>query len=204
MKKNIILLIAVIFTTIIFTGCGGNKTQTLNFSDNANYLKSFTSNILTIEQLTKIVFTEDTLNFRLIDIRSPQQYKNGHLSNAINIPLRKLLNENFKEVFNQDKVVNVLYGNDDSQAFLAGTMINHYNLKNNWIALGGYDYIQNNMLNNFGIKSLSYNDETPEFDYAKIVAETSGAGASSTSSVGAPPPQPKAGNKKKKAGGGCE
>ena len=204
MKKNILFLSTVILAGLLTSSCR-HKTKSWIYPDTATYFKSFDTRTLSIGQLTNIIFSEDTIHFRLIDVRTPHQYQNGHLLHTVNVPLRDMANPDYYNILNQDKVINVFYGEDASQARLAGMIISHYGLKNNVAALGGYKFIKNHMLNRFGIYSANYNDEKPEFDYAKIIAETVGAGSSSISSAGAPPlPKPIAHKKKKPGSGGCD
>ena len=205
MKKDILALIAIVLTTFMLSSCGSKKESWIVYPDNVSYFNSFDAKTLSVEQLTNVIFSEDTLHFRLIDIRTSHQFENGHLPHAINIPLHNFANDGCKKFLHQDKVINVIYGQDASQAESACMIAAHFGCKNNVAALGGYDFIENHVLKSYGIYSAVYDDEVPEFDYAKVVAETPGAGASSAASSGAPPaPKPVAHKKKKAAAGGCE
>ena len=202
-KLNIVYILAVV---LLLGSCSSGNNAEWKQYNKKEHLQSFNVQVLTAEELTDIIVSEDTAHFRLIDVRTHHKFAEGHAPNAINIPLRKLYDPKYSDILCQDKKVNVFYGEDPAQGKLAAMILAHYGFKNNVAALGGYDFIQNHIINNFGIYSNVYDDEKAVYDYAKVIAETPGASAGSSGSVApAPAPKPIAHKKKKQAAaGGCE
>ena len=209
MKKiSKILLFLVIAAS--FTSCNKEVKQDyvltpeeiLNFYVNGG--KTNSKFALSEEEFADIVLLKDTANYQFIDVRSAHKFIGSHLPDAINIPLSKkfLCNENMQQL-NQDKKMLVLFGKNTSQSVSTFLLLKQLGFKNLKVALGGCEYSKGYLMNNFGMKTGPYNDEFPRYNYAKVVAETSGAGSAAVSSS-SPKPKKKAVKRKKKAvSGGC-
>jgi len=208
--KNLSKILLLLVLTASFTSCKENVEQDyvltpeeiLNFyvSDGKTNSK-FT---LSEEEFADVVLLKDTTNYKFIDIRSAHKFVESHLPHAINIPLSKkfLCNENMQQL-NQDKKILVLFGEDSSQAVATFLLLKQLGFKNLKVALGGCKYTKGYLLRNFGMHTGVYNDEKARYNYAKIVAETSGAGSVSPNSS-APKPKKKIVKREKKAvSGGC-
>ena len=81
---------------------------------NRGYYKNSSQNEINFEQLKNMV----SKGAILIDVRSPQEFKEGHLPGAINIPeyeIRKVKNEMPK--LNQQIVVYCQYGGRSKNAY---------------------------------------------------------------------------------------
>lgn len=199
-----------IFVSVFFTSCQEQAKQdyvltpeeTLSFYTDGG--KTNSKFALSEEEFADIVLLKDTTNYQFIDVRSAHEFIGSHLPNAINIPLsKKFLSEQNMQQLNQDKKMLVLFGKNSSQSVATFLLLKQLGFKNIKVALGGCEYSKGYLLNNFGMKTGPYNDEFPRYNYAKIVAETSGAGSASVSSS-APKPKKKAVKRKKKAvTGGC-
>ena len=103
-------------------------------NDNTRYLS-------TDEVADKIIKADRY--FRLIDVRTPNDYKEFHLKGAINIPLDSLLNKDENgnyinaDILNQDLYINVLYSNGTVYANQAWIILRRLNYKNNYVMKGG-------------------------------------------------------------------
>lgn len=79
----------------------------------------------------------------LIDVRTPQEYESFHLPNAINIPLKDILNKDednellWKQILDQDTYENVFYSNGSIYANQAWMLCRRLNYKNNYVLKGG-------------------------------------------------------------------
>jgi rhodanese-related sulfurtransferase len=76
-------------------------------------------------------------SFILVDVRDENSYANYSLPNAINIPLPKLLNEEFLGYLNQDQFDVVFYSNDNFYADQAWVLCNRLGFKNLRVIKGG-------------------------------------------------------------------
>ena len=143
--------------------------------------------------------------YQFIDLRSAPEYLKGHLPNAINIPINHIFDKQYEKLWKQKEMINLLYYSDHAGACGPWMILNQLGYTNNKIMLGGYDYVNENMIKKFGPLSGNYRDEKAKFDFAKIIGETSGGNVSSASSETDKASTAPVVKKKKeaKAGGGC-
>lgn len=188
MIKHKIFLVGLLALIIGFTSCSDDKKdfqfdvpEAFEFAQNVEYVK--------LEKLVDIILSHDTVNYIFVDVREPHDYIKGHIVDAINLPLKSLHGENIK-TFCEQNVIYLIYGYDGSQAALVYTHLRQLGIKNVAPLGGGYGYIYNNIINSFNVKSATYDDEDAKYNYAKIIAETSGLNVpdSSSNSASAPPP----------------
>jgi len=207
-KLSKILLFFIIATS--FTSCTEEVKQDYVLSPEeildfyVNGGKTNSKFALSEDEFADIVLLKDTVNYQFIDVRSAHKFIGSHLPHAINIPLSKkfLCNDNM-QILNQDDKMLVLFGKNSSQSVATFLLLKQLGFKNMKVALGGCHYSKGYLMNNFGMLTGAYNDETPRYNYAKVVAETSGAG-SVVASSSEPKPKRKAVKRKKKAvSGGC-
>jgi len=76
-------------------------------------------------------------SFILIDVRDEAEYTNYSLPNAINIPLKKLLDEDSVPYLNQSQYNVILFSNDNFNADQAWILCNRLNYKNLKVLKGG-------------------------------------------------------------------
>lgn len=107
MKKNIIIAI-IIIAVLICIGCfiyktnKTNKTTTSNSTATTNGAKTNEIRHVSMNDIVKIM--EENRDYVIVDVRTPNEYKEGHIPNAINIP-----NETINEtVYNKLKDKNQL------------------------------------------------------------------------------------------------
>ena len=107
MKKNIIIVI-VIIAVLICIGCfiyktsKTNKTTTSNSTATTNAAKTNEIRHVSMDDIVKIM--DENKDYVIVDVRTPDEYKEGHIPNAINIP-----NETINEtVYNKLKDKNQL------------------------------------------------------------------------------------------------
>ena len=107
MKKNIIIaiiLIAVLICIGFFIYKTNNKNQTTksNSTVTTNAAKTNEIRHVSMDDIVKIM--DENKNYVIVDVRTPDEYKEGHIPNAINIP-----NETINEaVYNKLKDKNQL------------------------------------------------------------------------------------------------
>ena len=107
MKKNIIIAI-ILIAVLICIGCfiyktnKTNKTTTSNSTANTNGAKTNEIRHVSMNDIVKIM--EENKNYVIVDVRTPDEYAEGHIPNAINIQ-----NETINEtVYNKLKDKNQL------------------------------------------------------------------------------------------------
>ncbi len=195
MKKILIGLIGL----ILMSSC--NTKQGITQSDINQNCKA---NAISNEQLADLLYSKNLKGVQFIDIRTPHKYAVGHLPNAINVPMKNFFNDKYFNKINKDDVL-IIYGEDSSSPRLMALMSGHFKKGKFYVALGGYDYIKNKILNNYAIYSGIYNDEIPLVDYQQVVNEIkSRSGAAPGKAVKAKAPgKPIVKRKKKEVSGGC-
>lgn len=159
---------------------------------------------LTLEQVTNLLYGKNLNDIQFIDIRDAHSYSVSHLPGAVNIPLPTFFDDKYFSRINKDKIL-MIYGDDSSLPRLISLMSAHYKLANMYVIMGGYDFLKDKIIDNFGIYSGLYNDEEALYDYAKKLAEVSaraGAGAAKPVAV-KKAPVPVVKRKKKEVSGGC-
>ena len=89
MKKNIIIAIiriAVLICIGFFIYKTNNKHKTTKSTNSANTSTTKTNEIrhVSMDDIVKIM--NENKNYVIVDVRTPDEYKEGHIPNAINIP----------------------------------------------------------------------------------------------------------------------
>lgn len=164
--KKILIVAFVLF----LASCETKDTKEYTISVQET-LKSFLQkdDIYPVEKIANILLCKHASKYQLIDIRTPHDFAINHLPNAVNVPSKDILDKKFYSVLNQDKKINVLYCTGGHQAINAYLMLKQLNYKNIKVALGGFNFINNYIIDNYGIKTGIYDDEKPRFDFIRLV-----------------------------------
>ena len=195
--KNLLILA---FGLILFTSCNNKKGITLN-----DVQQGCKANDISNEQLADLLYSNDMKGVQFVDIRTPHEYAVSHLSGAINVPMKNFFNKKYFNKISKDDIL-ILYGEDASSPRLMALMASHFKKGKFYVALGGYDYIKNKIMNGYFIYSGLYNDEVPLVDFAQAVNDIKsryGGGGVSKSVKKSAPAKPIVKHKKKEVTGGC-
>ncbi len=207
--KNLILIFSA---AIVLASCGKSPSNAKYDQTPKQALENATTtdNIISPDVLAELIYAQDSTNksYQIVDIREPDKFIEGHVGGSVNIPFATLVNkESCEAELVSDRQI-IVIGENSEQAVIAGSILRQVGRQNVLVALGGYKFIKNNILTNFGINSGEYYNEVAKYDYAKVVSETPGvsiSGGGKASAPAAPAPAAAAPAKKKKAegGGGC-
>jgi len=105
-----------------------------------------TQRYISTDELVDRIIKQDP-SILLIDTRSEQEFNNFSLPNAINIPLKNLLDEDFNFYINQDAYDVVLFSNDNLYADQAWMLGNRLGYKNLYVLKGGLNEWFNTIIN---------------------------------------------------------
>lgn len=86
-------------------------------------------------------------SFILVDVRDPKSFSEYSLPNAVNIPLRNLLDEEYEAYINQTQYDVIFYSNDNffaDQAWILGNRLGYQNLR---VLKGGVNEWYNTIIN---------------------------------------------------------
>lgn len=120
MKKIVLLILICMF----ITGCGSDSGMSSN-----------SINAISVEEVKSIVDSfNDQENVVIIDVRTNEEYKEGHIKNSINIPVDNIEKINYRK---DTKII--LYcrsGNRSNQAALKLKNLGYENIYD----MGGINY----------------------------------------------------------------
>jgi len=102
--------------------------------------------LVSADKVAKYIVNEDS-TVLIIDLRSPDEYKNFNIPGSINIPYKELLNKDFEGYLDQKKVKNIFYSNGDILSAQAWTLCSSMGYQNNYIMKGGMNEWYNTVMN---------------------------------------------------------
>ena len=101
---------------------------------------------ISTDQLADKIINQDP-SYLLIDVRDEESYKKYTLPYAVNIPMKKLFEENSEMYLNQDQFDIVLFSNDNFYADQAWLLCNRLGYKNLHVLKGGINNWFNTIIN---------------------------------------------------------
>lgn len=101
---------------------------------------------ITTDALADMIINQDP-SFILIDVRDETAFAKYSIPNAINIPLKELLDEDAITYLNQDQYNVILFSNDHFYADQAWILCNRLNFKNLKVLKGGLNNWFNTIIN---------------------------------------------------------
>ncbi|NPA68965.1 MAG: rhodanese-like domain-containing protein [Chlorobi bacterium] len=204
--SNILPIIGISFILIVVFGLVTKETPEHHYRISTDEMLEKTLKhdyIIRFDKFFDIYYNNDSL-YRFIDLRSAHDFQAGHLPGAINIPLAKILNDEYKNIVNQDKKINVLYYSDQCGACAPWMILTQLGYKNNYVLAGGYDYVTAHIINEYSPMLGDYSAEKAKYDFRKIINSTAGSTTDNTSSeTTAPAPVIKKKAVKEEEEGGC-
>ncbi len=195
--KNIFILLTGL---LLLSAC--NNQKGINANETVQNCKA---NVITNDQLVDLLYSKGLKGVQFVDIRTPHEYAISHLPGAINVPMKNFFNPRYFSTLNKDDVL-MLYGDDASTPRLMALMAGHFKKGHFNVVLGGFDYINNKILDNYGVYSGLYDDEVPLVDYQQFINElrsSAGASAQVAKTKPAATGKPIVKHKKKEVTGGC-
>jgi rhodanese-related sulfurtransferase len=207
--KNTRVILAVVYIPLAFIlAFAPIKTNKPNILSSDELLEEVNSSVqfTTPDVVADRIIQKDPF-LQLIDVRTPEEFEKFSLPGAINIPLSKLLSEEYVDLLDQSDYTNVFYSNgtvSSSQAWIL-TRMNGY--ENNYVLMGGLNYWAETIMNPEAPPSTSPDEELAKYNFRKGASQVLGGGASASeagqSILSAPKPIIKKSKKKKRVQGGC-
>jgi rhodanese-related sulfurtransferase len=103
-----------------------------------------------------------------IDIRNPRDYDNFHIESALNIPMQRVLDDEYIQYLKDDRI-KVLYSEESIDADQVRLLLTQFGYENLMVLQGGARYWKENMLSRDVFKTRAeYDDEKLKFDPAKF------------------------------------
>ena len=149
---------------------------------------------------------EGNSEYLLIDVRSPEEYQQGHIKSAVNLPLAELIKIETIANLNTDKLI-ILYSNGVSHASQAWVVLHAAGISNVVILEGGLNYWNKIILNPQAPNPYASNDEILVYKTKAAIATSLGGGEVTVQEKNTQSVKPKGSilknRKKKKVDGGC-
>ena len=159
MRSNVQRLVVAIAATLAVTGCGGDKaSEAIRSLEPIAQTAAKKQDRVTPEQVADWIITKQR-NFRLLDIRSKDEFDKGHIEGAENIPLASLILPKTLQTLPKERRL-VVYGNGSEQSAKASVMLRIAGF-DAYLLLGGYNYWQERVLNP-DIPKEAADSETPQ------------------------------------------
>ena len=164
---------------------------------------SQTNKYVSTDELARKIMSDDP-TIMLIDLRTKTEFDKYSLNGAINIPLENLIDEQYKDILDQDAKTVILYSNSSDLAVKAWMLTSRLSYKNVFILKGGLNRWVETILKPKEPKETALRTEFEMYSFRKAASSYFGGG----STVGATIVKKKTSfikrKKKTAAGGGCD
>ena len=103
MKKMTMLTIAGLISVLgISCGKTGSEKQTMKMTKEVKEVKKAEYKKITSDEAKKMMESEKTI---VVDVRTTEEYNEGHIPNAVSIPLETIENEAEEKLKNKDDLI---------------------------------------------------------------------------------------------------
>jgi rhodanese-related sulfurtransferase len=206
LKPRVLLSFVIILFGLLVAMIPENTTQQYKLTANEMLEEvQYGSELIHPDELADWLINKDP-SIQLIDVRSPEEYENFSLGNAINIPLSDILSDEWVDYLDQGVIMNILYSNGSTNSNEAWMILRQLGYENNYVLQGGLNYWVETILNPQTPKVTDPNDEIAKYDFRKGASQYfGGATVSTTASSAQTTKKPIIKRKKKKKApeGGC-
>lgn len=165
MKTRVILSVIVIGLGLIIAAIPQNTTHPYKLTaeqllDEANTKVRY----FTPDEVADLLINKDP-SIQLIDVRSQDEYDKFHLPGAFNIPLSDLLNEEYRDILDQDVRQNIFYSNGTVAANEAWMITRQLGYMNNYVLMGGLNYWAETIMNPIPPANTSPDEEIARYQF---------------------------------------
>mgnify|MGYP000936417336 FL=1 len=173
MKKHILTLILASIIGILLIAMIVKRVVTSPYkiavSDQVEMIDSEAFQFSLAEYHTALQL--QTTNILLIDVRSEAEYNKGHLPNVVNVPLAKLMNEEYTEYINNgDRLTKVLYADSEVEATnaLSILLLNGINVNFKYLR-GSYSIAQQYIVLQPTPSYFFFSDEQAKYNFTQLM-----------------------------------
>lgn len=205
MKTRVILSITVVGLGLIIAAVPQNTMHKFKLTPEQLLEEANTKvKYFSPDEVAELLVNKDP-SIRLIDVRSQDEYDKFHLPGAINIPRPDLMNDEYKDILNQDIKQNIFYSNGTVDANVAWMVTRQLGYLNNYVLMGGLNYWAETIMNPIPPANTSPDEEIAKYQFRMGAGQALGGAqteVSSESTVKIDKPIIKR-SKKKRVQGGC-
>ena len=176
MKPLKLLALFIIPMGLIIAAVPQNKTKPYKLTADQLLGEANTrTQYIAPEAVADMIIKKDP-SFRLIDVRSQDDFEKFSLPGAINIPVSDLLSDKYTDILNQDVKMNIFYSNGTITANEAWMVTRQLGYKNNFVLEGGLNYWFDAILNPQKPASTSPDEEFAKYDFRLSAGKALGGG----------------------------
>lgn len=165
------LIVVVLAIGLVFTSLKSSKKY--KFKESAKQLHTeLLASKHQIDPKTALdIISKKDDNHVFVDLRNPREYANFHIQDAINVPMQRVLDDEYIPYL-KDNRIKVLYSENSIDANQVRLLLTQYGYENLMVLQGGANYWKENMITKDVFKpSGTYDDEKLNFDPEKLKGE---------------------------------
>lgn len=166
--KALGLIVMILAAGLVFMSI--KSSQKFKFKESARELHTqlLTSKHQIDPQTAKDILSKQDDNYIFVDIRNPRDYANFHIEGAVNVPMQRVLDDEYVPYLKDDRI-KVLYSEESIDANQVRLLLTQYGYNNLMVLQGGANYWKENMESKDVFKSTEeYDDEKLKFDPEKL------------------------------------
>jgi len=91
---------------------------------------------VTVDEVAKYI-VRGNINFLIIDLRRPEEYKAFNIPGSINIPYEDIMHNDYEGYFDQEELKNIFYSNGDIISNQTWALFAGMGYENNYVMEGG-------------------------------------------------------------------
>ena len=136
---NVRFFLSIIIISLGFIAAMIPSKQTSSVRLNADQLlreMKLETYVISVDELADRMINQDP-SFQLIDVRSKEEFEKYHLPGALNIPLEKLLDDEWLPYVDQIARDNIFYSTGTTYSSEAWILVKQLGYQNNYVLRGG-------------------------------------------------------------------
>ncbi|MBE0661856.1 MAG: rhodanese-like domain-containing protein [Bacteroidales bacterium] len=122
-------------------------------------------------QFRSIIENDQLQNYLLVDLRPREEFNQGSLPGAVNIPFENLLETKSMKSLKTNQPV-LLFSGREAQSSVAGLLLYGEGFSNVFVLANNYSYIKDNVLGKFEPSTAFTHEEKARYDYHRFFKAT--------------------------------
>ena len=166
LKSNISLglFIVIVALFMVFISLGMIRKDTFKLTAEEVHSELLTEELfMHPDELLKILEGDES-GFTLIDVRSQNDFENGRIEMAVNIPMSRLLDEASRVLYDQSKLI-VLYDQGVEASVKSCVILRQMGFDNVFVLHGGFNYWNAKVLKRNVFADIPLDDELPRHKF---------------------------------------
>ncbi len=200
----VVLLLVGALWAFILNSASENPVDRVQPCDIINIVSQSDKFISTDELARRLMSDDPTLT--IIDLRSKREFLSYSLPGAINIPIEKIMDNDSKDIIDQNVQTVIFYSNSSELSAKAWMLTKRMGYENNYILQGGLNKWVETILKPTQPVETASREDFERYNFRLAASAYFGGGSATGESVTSAPKTavPIKRKKKQAAGGGCD